>query len=217
MLIDRRRLLELTGFAAAESATGSVAAVGGLGGQVAPAAVISDELKQKRRRERLKALTERMLRKAKFRLERALKMGEAGPPPPPGQQLAPHDGRAGLRVALLEVSPSEPVSDRRLDAAADCRSIQDQQSCGSGGRGVGRPGRSQSPAASCSSHARKEIATSNVGGLSVASAIQSPGTREPVCVRITRWGDAGCHKVPLLRPSAAPPRCPEDAIGSADR
>jgi hypothetical protein len=47
MSIDRRRLLELTGFAGAESATGVVAALGGLGGQIAVATLSDDELKRR--------------------------------------------------------------------------------------------------------------------------------------------------------------------------
>jgi hypothetical protein len=74
MSIDRRRLLELAGFATAERTTGIIAAtVGGLGGQVALSAPDNDELKRRRRRERLELLTERMWKRAKFQLEQALK------------------------------------------------------------------------------------------------------------------------------------------------
>jgi hypothetical protein len=72
MSIDRRRLLGLTGFAAAERAMGLVALVSAPGGQVALAAADEDQLKRRRRLERLEILTERMRKKAKFALEHAL-------------------------------------------------------------------------------------------------------------------------------------------------
>ncbi len=66
MPIDRRRLLELTGFAAAERTTGLVAAalrVLGRGGRLRGTPT-EYELKQERRRERLEALAARLRRKA---------------------------------------------------------------------------------------------------------------------------------------------------------